>query len=430
MRANVRRGCDFRGFSRWPSRIAWSPLSQLRHLTEGQSSPSPDRARLSISARLRGASGLLCLLAAGAQLNAQDSYPTLELAASAVPFELKGVDGAVHRLSDYAEAKLLMVVFMANHCPDSQEMEAPIKELVRDFADEGLQVVAISGNDPKAVDISELGYSLYGDTFEEMKLHADRYGFNFPYLYDGDTQEVTRAYGAVATPHVFLFDEGRKLRYRGRVEARDGGERDARAAVEALLAGEPVPNPSTRPFGCSIKWSHKRDWIKSIQEAWEAQEVTVDPIDAAGLAELRANPNGRLRLINVWATWCGPCVQEMPMLVRLSRQFDSRGLDLITVSMDRRTWMDRVEIFLNDYDVGIARRARAAMEREGRQTNHYLFAGSDPDALAEALDPQWPGALPHTILIAENGEVLYRHTGIIDEMTLREIIIEHAGRVR
>ncbi len=90
--------------------------------------------------------------------------------------------------------------------------------LVNDYADASFQLVAISPNAPQAVRIDELGYAVYGDSLEEMKKHAREREFNFPYLYDGETQSVSKAYGAVATPHLFLFDRERILRYVGRID--------------------------------------------------------------------------------------------------------------------------------------------------------------------------------------------------------------------
>ena len=125
------------------------------------------------------------------------------------------------------------------------------------------EVVAINPNNPAGLRVDELGYSKYDDSFEEMKLYARDQGFTFPYLYDGETQRTALAYGCLATPHVFIFDKDRKLRYQGWLDdcrfadASLVKRHDARNAVRALLEGKPVPADLTKPFGCSTKWMTK-----------------------------------------------------------------------------------------------------------------------------------------------------------------------------
>ena len=171
----------------------------------------------------------------------------LKIGDAAPDFSLPGIDGKTHRLADYQDAKLLMIAFLANHCPDSQASEGRIKKFVTDMQGQSFALVAINPNNPDAVSIEELGYTKYSDGFEDMKKHAAEQGFNFPYLYDGDTQATAKAYGCLATPHVFLFDAERKLRYKGAFDDSRFADpvtvkaTDARNAVGALLAGKPVP---------------------------------------------------------------------------------------------------------------------------------------------------------------------------------------------
>ena len=196
-----------------------------------------------------------------------EKIETLAIGAKAPDFALPGVDGKVHRLSDYAGAKILVIVFTTNHCPTAQAYEDRLIKLADDYKDKGVALVAISPNDPKAVRLDELGYSDLNDSFEEMKIRAKHKGFNFPYLYDGETQKVSKAYGPVATPHVFVFDGDRRLRYAGRIDEnernpKEAKSHDTRNAIDALLAGKPVPVETTRTFGCSVKWSDKRDSVE------------------------------------------------------------------------------------------------------------------------------------------------------------------------
>src|SRR6266849_9274830 len=163
----------------------------------------------------------LLLLASsfGAFAAVEDNPPTLATGASAPDFALPGVDGKTCRLADFSGSKILVIVFTCNHCPTAQLYEGRIKQLAADYRDRGVAVVAIQPNDPKSVRLDEMGYTDLSDSFEEMKIRAAHSHFNFPYLYDGETQSTARKYGPTATPHIFVFDRERKLRYEGRVDS-------------------------------------------------------------------------------------------------------------------------------------------------------------------------------------------------------------------
>ena len=222
---------------------------------------------------------------------------TLEVGASAPELNLPGVDDKTYQLSDFADADVLVVIFTCNHCPTAQAYEQRIIKLHEDYQDKGVALVAISPNDPLAVRLDELGYTDIGDSLKDMKLHAKRRGFKFPYLYDGETQRVSTAYGALATPHVFIFDKKRKLRYNGRIDDADIKEpksHDARNAIDDLLAGKPVRVEKTRVFGCSTKWADKREAAKKSLEKWEAEPVALKEIGEAGLKKNRRQQDGEL----------------------------------------------------------------------------------------------------------------------------------------
>ncbi len=364
----------------------------------------------------------------------KDAIATLEIGAKAPGFSLLGIDGKQHKLADYADKDILAILFTCNHCPTAQAAEARIIQMVKDYADQSFQLVAISSNDPGALRLDELGYSVYGDSYEEMKAHAKENGFNFPYLYDGETQKVAKAYGAIATPHIFIFDKERKLRYQGRVDdskyETGAKEFDARNAINALLAGQPVPVETTRAFGCSIKWASKESQVADFDEAWKKRPVTVEMIGPEGIAELVANKSDKLRMINLWATWCPPCVAEFPDLITLGRQFDKRGFEFISIGMDDPSMHEEVEKFLKEQHAAMGPKTTESVKAEGRTTNNYHCNTDDLDAVAEALDPEWKGGMPHTILIAPGGELVYRHDepGTIDVKEMREVIVGYLGR--
>ena len=183
---------------------------------------------------------------------AQEAHPSLALGSPAPNFELPGVDGATHKLADYSASPVLVVVFTCNHCPIAQMYEQRIAQLAADYKDRGVAVVAIQPNDPKAITIDELDSSDISDSLEEMKIRAQYKHLTYPYLYDGETQSVTNAYGPQATPHVFVFDRDRRLRYEGRMDNSYRAElvktHEARDAIDALLAHREVAVNAYRRF--------------------------------------------------------------------------------------------------------------------------------------------------------------------------------------
>ena len=185
---------------------------------------------------------LLGNIAVGSCSGGRNEHPTLAIGSVAPDFCLPGVDGQTHCLKEYAASKVLVIAFICNHCPTSQLYETRIKQIAADYKDKGVAVVAIEPNNSDAVKLSEMGYTDVGDSLDDMKTRAEFRHFNFPYLYDGETQKVSTAYGPSATPHIFIFDSDRKLRYEGRVDNNMREplvtKRDARDALDALLAGQ------------------------------------------------------------------------------------------------------------------------------------------------------------------------------------------------
>ena len=353
----------------------------------------------------------VCLVAAGAKA-AEEHPPTLAIGSAAPDFDLPGIDGKNHRLSDYAAAKVLVIVFTCNHCPTAQLYENRIKALAADYRDRGVALVAIQPNNPKAVRLDELGYTDLSDSFEEMKTRASYRHFNFPYLYDGETQSVARAYGPVATPHVFIFDQEHKLRYEGRVDDRPRENlvkrRDAREAIDALLAGKPVEVASTPAVGCSTKWMYKEQGRNDEEAKFEAEPVTVQLASADDLRALRNRPDGKVRLIDFWATWCGPCVEEFPDLITMYRMYRHRPFELILVSTN-----------YPDEKAGVL---RVLTERHASNRN-LLFGTTDNYGLMAAFDSTWKGAVPYTVLLDANGEVVYSSQGDLNPLELRRKIL-------
>ena len=173
----------------------------------------------------------------------------LEIGASApVSPQMLGVDGKPHTLDEFGDARALVVVFMGNGCPTVRAYEDRLKELHEKYGARGAQLVAVNANNPHLSPF---------DTHTEMVARAEQMGLPFPYVKD-ERGELARALGAVSTPHAFLFDGDRRLRYRGRIDdariAESVTTRDLDEAIGAVVDGRSPEVQTTDPFGCSIIW--------------------------------------------------------------------------------------------------------------------------------------------------------------------------------
>jgi len=133
-------------------------------------------------------------------------------------------------------------------------------------------------------------------------------------------------------------------------------------------------------------------------------------VDEAGIKELLQNKSENLRLVNVWATWCGPCVTEFPSFIEMHRMFSGRDFELVTVSADNPENKEKVLKFL---------------KKNYASVNNYLFSVDDKYKLIEAIDPKWQGALPYTVLVEPGGKIVYAKQGIIDPVEMKKLIVEN-----
>jgi peroxiredoxin len=339
-------------------------------------------------------------------------FPVLPIGSPLPAFELPGIDGRNHKSSEYAKSRLLAVVFESNHCPVSQLYEARIEKLHDEYGRKGVAFVAINPNNPKAVRLDELGYTDVTDSLPEMKLRAQARGISWPYLYDGDTQATSMKFGAVATPHLFIFDQERKLRYQGRIDDNQREElvkvHDARNALDALLAGRAVPVAETKTFGCTTKWLAKASGVDQEWARIQKEPVTVALAGVEELKRVRANPTAKVMLVRFWSTGCADCTRDFPDLETTYRMYRQRAFDLVTISTDPPAASAAVLEFLR---------------KQHASSPNKQFSSTDRATLQAAWGEKWNLAAPLTMVIAPGGEVLFKKEGAIDILDVRRIIL-------
>jgi peroxiredoxin len=350
--------------------------------------------------------------ARGRGITADLEHPILSIGSPAPDFALPGVDGKTHKLADYSSAKILAVVFECNHCPVSQLYESRIEKLYREYKNKSVAFVAINPNNPKSIRLNELGYTDVTDSLDEMRIRKAFRNIEWPYLYDGETQGVSIKFGVVATPHIYLFDQARKLQYQGRIDDNQREElvktQDARNALEAMLAGKPVPVTDTNAFGCTTKWMSK---ATGVEEEWakiQAEPVTVDMVGPDDLKKLRANAGGKVLLVNFWSTGCAACESQFFDLETTFRMYRLRAFDFVTVATDSPDKAPAVLAFL---------------KKQYASSPNKQFASADVAALQAAWGAKWKIGTPFTMVIAPDGKVLYQKEGKIDILDVRRTIL-------
>lgn len=350
---------------------------------------------------------------------------------AAPDFKLPGVDGEDHALEDYKDAKVLVVLFTCNHCPTSQMYEPRIKKFVEDYKEKGVQVVAISPNDPAALRLDEMGMTDLDDSFESMKLRAEDKEFNFPYLYSGDKPEIAKAYGATVTPEVFIFDGERKLRYRGRWD--DSQEEayvsrsDVNDAVDAILAGKEVEIAWTRPFGCSVKWPAKKETVERAMQQYAEEPVFLEAAPMKLLPAVLANRSGIVRVVHFWSAEDKKCDESIDVLVEIDRMYRRHPMVVITLNVDapetREALLEKLEergasclnlMLVPDSLIDV---------EEGEEPDETLKV--DMKAVAKAVgDTKWEGETPYALIVAPGGKAVWEQQGQVEPLALRRAILE------
>lgn len=344
--------------------------------------------------------------------SSSSEHPLMPIGTSAPDFSLKGTDDQVHTLAEFSKGKLLVVMFESIHCPVSENYEGRMKQLYDTYHSKGVAFVAINPNNPAAVRLDELGYTDLTDSPEDMKIRVRQREIPWPYLYDGATQEIAQKFGVVATPHVFIFDADRKLRYEGRIDDNQNQAlvkvHDAHDAIEALLAGQEVAVPHRPAFGCSTKWISKS---ADVQREWErivAEPVTLNQASASQVKTLRDNAGDKVTVVHFWSTKNKNIDHNFTQLETTYRMYRGRSFDFVTVNTDPAANTEKVTEFLKS--------------QHASSTNLQLTP-ADIKAASTAFETQWGKDEEFTAVIAPGGKIVYSHTGPVNILDLRHAVL-------
>jgi peroxiredoxin len=339
-------------------------------------------------------------------------HPLMPIGTAAPDFALKGTDDKVHTLSEFSKGKVLVVMFESIHCPVSENYEERMRGLYDTYHGKDVDFVAINPNNPKAVRLDELGYTDLTDSPADMKIRVKDKGIPWPYLYDGETQTTAQKFGVVATPHVFIFDADRKLRYEGRIDDNQNEKlvkvHDASDAIDALLAGKEVAVAHRPAFGCSTKWISKsgdvqREWAKIV-----AEPVVLTPAAAADVAALRANAGDKVTVVHFWNSKTANADTNFNELETTYRMYRGRAYDFVTVDTDAASDTAKATEFLN---------------AQHASSKNLQVAPADLKAAQSAFGDTWRQDEEYTAVIAPGGKIVYAKKGPVNILDVRHAVL-------
>lgn len=343
-------------------------------------------------------------------MSANTEHPLMPIGTTAPDFALKGTDDKVHTLAEFSKAKVLVVMFESIHCPVSENYEGRMRALYDTYHDKDVAFVAINPNNPKAVRLDELGYTDLTDAPADMKIRVRDRHIPWPYLYDGETQSTAQKFGAVATPHLFIFDADHKLRYEGRIDDNQNEKlvkvHDAHDAIEALLTGGTVAVPHRPAFGCSTKWLSKSGDVEREMARINAEPVTLNSASTADLTALRENSGNKVTVVHFWSM--ANADKNFAELETTYRMYRGRAYDFVTINTDPAAATEKATDFL---------KAQHASSR------NLQLAPADLAAVQAAFGKTWSPNEEFTAVIAPGGKLVYAQKGPVDILDVRHAVL-------
>ena len=339
-------------------------------------------------------------------------HPLMPIGTAAPDFALKGTDDKIHTLAEFSKGKVLVVMFESVHCPVSENYEGRMRALYDTYHSKGVEFVAINPNNPRAVRLDELGYTDLTDAPADMKIRVRDRHIPWPYVSDGETQTTAQKFGAVATPHVFIFDQDRKLRYEGRIDDNQNEKlvkvHDAQDAVEALLSGGTVVVPHRPAFGCSTKWLSKSGDVEKETARIHAEPAELTTASIADITALRANDGDKVTVIHFWSTATPNGQKNFEDLQTTYRMYRGRSYNYVTVNTDTSENTAKATDFLH---------------AEYASSKNLQLSPADLKSVQSAFGNTWRPNEEFTAVIAPGGKLVYAHKGPVDVLDVRHAVL-------
>jgi peroxiredoxin len=322
------------------------------------------------------------------------AQPTKVVVGQPAPdFALKDTGGKAHSLKAY-RGQTVVIGFVGTKCPIANAYITRMNGIAAEYKAKNVVFLGINSN--------------VNEPLKLVKEHAAKAKYVFSILKD-ERNVVADSFGASVTPEMYIIDGAGVLRYHGRVDNASDERRverhDLRVALDEMLAGQPISKADLKAFGCVIKRAGVTE-TKMLQKP-VTSPATTSPIallKPADFDKLRADSNGKVLLINFWATWCAPCVAEFPEFVMIDKTYRSKGVRMVSISTDEKSDLEGAVI--------------PFLKKQKAEFESFLSDADDPQELIDVVDKNWSGALPATFVFDKAGKIVFTKYGIIDREEL------------
>ena len=325
-------------------------------------------------------------------------------------FSLPALDGKTYTNEDFKDVKNLGVVFLSNHCRISQKFQKALIEIKKKTKGSENDFFVISPNHPQSILPHEEAYSDLGDSFEEMNKRAIGEKYNFTFLFDGEHQSVTEAFGASITPSAYVFGPSRTQIYAGRI-----GNHEKVADIEALefyqylFYGEEWEDTRiTRSFGSVIKWKSRKALLEKTIRNYSKETVFVRMVDGKTLRFLTTKGVGRLKIYFAWSIDDKNCVDNLQKISHISKIYRKRGVSVGTIHVGTEEEKDDVEEILSRAQIsGI----------------NYMINGNEFNILNIGYKSSTDRITPSSLILSQEGKPVEEIKGDVNIYDLRKKLL-------
>lgn len=323
--------------------------------------------------------------------------PKVTVGQPAPDFALKDTTGKAHSLKAY-RGQTVVIGFVGTKCPIANAYITRMNGIAAEYKTKNVVFFGINSN--------------LNEPLKLVKEHAAKAKYVFSILKD-DSNVVADSYGASVTPEMYIIDGAGVLRYHGRVDNASDEKRverhDLRVALDEMLAGKAISKADLKAFGCVIKRAGVTE-TKMLQKPSTAPATTspIALLKPADFNKLRADSQGKVLLINFWATWCAPCVAEFPEFVMIDKTYRSKGVRTVSISTDEKSDLEGAVI--------------PFLKKQKAEFESFLSDADDPQELIDVVDKNWSGALPATFVFDKQGKIVFTKYGIIDREELMKVL--------